>query len=29
VLIDIPTDKPGEFAFACGMDMLKGKIIVQ
>lgn len=29
VTIDIPTDKAGEFAFACGMDMLKGKIIVQ
>jgi hypothetical protein len=29
VLVDIPTDNPGEFAFACGMDMLKGKIVVQ
>ena len=29
VLIDIPTEKAGEFSFACGMDMLKGKIIVQ
>ncbi len=29
VTIDIPTDKTGEFSFACGMDMLKGKIIVQ
>ncbi len=29
VLIDVPTDKAGEISFACGMDMLKGKIIVQ
>lgn len=29
VLIDIPTDASGEFAFACGMNMFKGKIIVQ
>ena len=29
VTIDVPTDKAGEFSFACGMDMLKGKIIVQ
>lgn len=29
VLIDVPTDKTGEISFACGMDMLKGKILVQ
>lgn len=29
VLIDIPTDASGEYSFACGMDMMKGKIIVQ
>lgn len=29
VLIDIPTDTSGEFSFACGMNMMKGKIIVQ
>lgn len=28
-LIDIPTDKAGEFNFACGMNMFKGKVIVQ
>jgi hypothetical protein len=29
VLINIPTDKTGEISFACGMDMLKGKIVIQ
>ncbi len=29
VLIDIPKDKKGEINFSCGMDMLKGKIVVQ
>lgn len=29
VMIDIPTDKTGEMSFSCGMDMLKGKIIIQ
>ena len=29
VTVDFPTDKTGEFSFACGMDMYKGKIIVQ
>jgi hypothetical protein len=29
VAIDIPTGKAGEFSFACGMDMYKGKVIVQ
>jgi len=29
VLVDVPTDKAGEFSFACGMDMMKGKIVVQ
>ncbi|NLS37835.1 cupredoxin domain-containing protein [Fructobacillus tropaeoli] len=25
----IPTDQAGEFEFACGMNMVKGKVIVQ
>ena len=29
VLVDIPNDKSAEINFACGMDMLKGKIIIQ
>ncbi len=29
VVVDIPTDKAGEISFACGMDMYKGKIIIQ
>lgn len=29
VLIDMPTDKAGEISFACGMNMMKGKIVVQ
>ena len=29
VTVDIPTDKAGEINFACGMDMLKGKIVIQ
>lgn len=29
VTVDVPTDKAGEFSFACGMDMYKGKVIVQ
>lgn len=29
VIVNVPTDKSGEFSFACGMDMYKGKIIVQ
>lgn len=29
VTIDIPTDSIGEFSFACGMDMYRGKIVVQ
>jgi hypothetical protein len=29
VLVDIPTDTAGEFSFACGMNMFKGKIVVQ
>lgn len=29
VTVDIPTDKSGEFSFACGMDMYRGKIVVQ
>ncbi len=29
VLIDIPTDTANEFSFTCGMDLMKGKIVVQ
>ncbi len=29
VLIDVPTDKTDEISFACGMDMMKGKIVIQ
>jgi hypothetical protein len=29
VLIDIPTDKSGEINFACGMNMYKGKIVIE
>ncbi len=29
VLVDIPTDKKGEFNFSCDNDKLKGKIIIQ
>lgn len=29
VLIDIPTDKSGELNFACGMNMHKGKLIIE
>jgi hypothetical protein len=29
VTVDIPTGKSGEFSFACGMDMYRGKIVVQ
>ncbi len=29
VLIDLPKDFAGELNFACGMDMLKGKVITQ
>lgn len=29
VLVDIPAGKTGEINFACGMDMFKGKVIVQ
>lgn len=27
--VDIPTDKSGEYDFACGMDMFHGKVIVK
>ena len=27
--INIPTDKAGEFNFACGMDMFHGKVVVK
>ena len=29
VTVEIPAEKPGEFAFACGMDMLKGIVMVE
>lgn len=29
VTVDIPTDKPGEYNFACSMDMFKGKVVVK
>ena len=29
VLVEFTPKKSGEIAFACGMDMLKGKIVVQ
>lgn len=28
VTVDIPAEKPGDFSFACGMNMLKGQVIV-
>lgn len=27
--VKIPTDKPGEYNFACGMDMFHGKVVVK
>ena len=27
--IDIPTDKPGTYTYACGMDMFRGKVVVK
>ncbi|HEY0429241.1 MAG TPA: cupredoxin domain-containing protein [Pyrinomonadaceae bacterium] len=29
VLIDIPTNKTGEINFACGMNMYKGKVVIE
>ncbi len=29
VLVDVPTDKAREVSFACGMGIMKGKIVVQ
>ena len=29
VTIDIPTDKPGTYNYACGMDMFRGKVVVK
>lgn len=29
VTVDIPTDKPGTYNFACGMDMFHGKVVVK
>lgn len=27
--VDIPTDRAGEYNFACGMDMFHGKVVVK
>ncbi|QLL70757.1 cupredoxin domain-containing protein [Lactobacillus sp. 3B(2020)] len=29
VTFNIDTSKPGEYGFACGMDMVKGKVVVE
>lgn len=29
VTVKIPTNKPGEYDFACSMDMFKGKVVVK
>ena len=29
VTIDVPTDKPGTYNYACGMDMFHGKVVVK
>ena len=29
VVVNIPTDKPGTYNFACGMDMFHGKVVVK
>ena len=29
ITVDIPTDKPGTYNFACGMDMFHGKVVVK
>lgn len=29
VIIDIPTDKPGTYNYACSMDMFHGKVVVK
>jgi len=29
VPIEIVPDKPGEYEFTCGMNMMRGKLIVQ
>lgn len=29
VIVDIPTDKPGTYNFACGMDMFHGKVVIK
>jgi plastocyanin len=29
VIVDIPAEKAGEFSFACGMNMLKGQVMVE
>lgn len=29
VTVDIPTDKPGTYNYACGMDMFHGKVAVK
>ena len=27
-VVDVPTDKTGEFEFSCGMDMFFGKVVI-
>lgn len=29
VTVDIPTDKPGIYEYACGMDMFHGRVVVK
>ncbi|RVU71474.1 MULTISPECIES: cupredoxin domain-containing protein [Lactobacillus] len=29
VVINIPTDKPGTYTYACSMDMFHGKVVVE
>lgn len=29
ITVNIPTDKPGTYDWACGMDMFQGKVVVK
>ncbi|MBB1095042.1 cupredoxin domain-containing protein [Limosilactobacillus sp. BG-MG3-A] len=29
VTVDIPTDKPATYSYACGMDMFHGRVVVK
>ena len=29
VTVNIPTDQPGTYNYACGMDMFHGKVVVK